>query len=82
MSKFFEDTMQGLCEAIEVEKGKIPLQERKGMPAPTYYAIDHSNQSGLTPEKKKILRDLSGYASSPIDFNAILQEERAKEILK
>ncbi len=40
MSKFFDDTMQGLLEAIEIEKGNIPLTERKGMAAPTYYIPD------------------------------------------
>lgn len=25
MSQFFEDTMQGLLEAVEIEKGNIPL---------------------------------------------------------
>ena len=37
MSKFFDDTMQGLLQAIEIEKGNIPLTERKGMLAPTFY---------------------------------------------
>lgn len=40
MSKFFDDTMQGLLEAIEIEKGNVPLVERKGMAAPTYYVSD------------------------------------------
>ena len=40
MSQFFEETMQGLLEAVEIEKGNIPLTERKGMPAPTYYVSD------------------------------------------
>ena len=37
MSKFFDDTMQGLLQAIEIEKGNIPLTERSGMPAQTFY---------------------------------------------
>lgn len=37
MSKFFDDTMQGLLQAIEIEKGNIPLTERSEMPAPTFY---------------------------------------------
>ena len=36
MSNFFDDTMQGLLEAVEIEKGTIPLTERKEMVAPTY----------------------------------------------
>ena len=35
MSKFFDDTMQDLLEAVEIEKWNIPLTEREGMPAPT-----------------------------------------------
>lgn len=44
MSKFFDDTMQGLLEAIEIEKGNIPLKEKKDMPARTYYVADDDLQ--------------------------------------
>ena len=37
MIKFFDDTMQGLLQAIEIENENIPLTERNGMPAPTFY---------------------------------------------
>lgn len=37
MSQFFDDTMRGLLEAVEMEKGNIPVAEREGMPAPTFY---------------------------------------------
>lgn len=40
MSKFFDDAMQGLLEAIEIEKGSIPLTERKEMMAPTFYVLE------------------------------------------
>lgn len=40
MSKFFEETMQGLLEAVVMEKGEIPLTEKKNMPAPTFVAAD------------------------------------------
>ena len=40
MSKFFEDTMQGLLEAVDISKGNLPIEEHKGMPAPTYYMAD------------------------------------------
>lgn len=43
MSKVYDDTMLGLSQAIEIEKGDIPLKERKGMPAKTYYAGDLSD---------------------------------------
>lgn len=34
---FYEDMEKSLLEAIEVEKGNIPLKERKGMAASTFY---------------------------------------------
>lgn len=40
MSKFFDDTMQGLLEAVAVDKGEIPLVEKKNMPARTFIAAD------------------------------------------
>lgn len=40
MSRFFEETMQGLLEAIEMEKGEVPLVEKKNMPALTFVAAD------------------------------------------
>jgi len=40
MSKFFEETMQGLLEAVAIEKGEIPLVEKENMPAPTFVAAD------------------------------------------
>ena len=40
MSKFFDETMQGLLEAVAIEKGGIPLTEKKDMPAKTFYVED------------------------------------------
>lgn len=40
MSKFFDETMQGLLEAIEIEKGIIPLTEKKDMSAKTFYVAE------------------------------------------
>lgn len=40
MGKLFEDTMQGLLEAVEISKGNLPLEKHKDMPAPTYYVAD------------------------------------------
>lgn len=40
MSKFFDDTMQGLLEALEIEKGNVPLKEKKDMSGKTYYVAD------------------------------------------
>ena len=38
---FFEDLEQDLLEAIEMEKGNVPLTERTGMPAKTYYVSEN-----------------------------------------
>ena len=38
MKSIFNDTMQGLKEALEIEKGNIKLVEKEGMPAPTFVA--------------------------------------------
>ena len=46
---FYEDVEKSLMEAIEIEKGNIPLTEREGMPAPTYYISD---------DDKKLVDDL------------------------
>lgn len=35
---FYEDIEKSLLEAIEIEKGNIPLSEKKDMPARTLYA--------------------------------------------
>lgn len=36
MGNFFEDTMQGLLEAVEIEKGNVPLVQKDNMLAPTF----------------------------------------------
>ena len=44
MSQFFDETMQGLLEAIEIEKGNIPLQAKENMPAPTFVAAEREKE--------------------------------------
>ncbi len=44
MSTFFEDTMQGLLEAVEIQKGNLPLTAREGMPYPTYYVAETDSE--------------------------------------
>lgn len=44
MGNFFDDTMQGLLEAVEIEKGNIPLVQREDMPAPTFIASDKEKE--------------------------------------
>ena len=44
MSTFFEDTMQGLLEAVDMEKGNIPLEEKENMPAPTFIASEKEKE--------------------------------------
>lgn len=36
----YRDLEQSLLEAIEMEKGHIPMEEKKGMPAPTFFASE------------------------------------------
>lgn len=40
MSEFFEDTMQGLLEAVAIEKGEISVIRKENMPAPTFIAAN------------------------------------------
>lgn len=40
MSEFFDETMQGLLEAVAISKGGIPLVEKPNMLAVTYVAAD------------------------------------------
>ena len=40
MSKFFDETMQGLLEAVAIEKGEISLIHKENMPSPTFIASD------------------------------------------
>ena len=44
MSKFFDDTMQGLLEAVEIEKGNIPLVPKTNMSAPTFVAAEKERE--------------------------------------
>lgn len=40
MGKFFDETMQGLLEAVEIESGNIPLTQKEDMPALTFTVSD------------------------------------------
>lgn len=40
MCNFFEETMQGLLEAVEIAKGNITLTEQEDIPALTFYAAN------------------------------------------
>lgn len=51
-------------------------KEDDNMTAIAIRKIDKTNLSGLTTEKKQILKSLQGIASSPIDFNKIRNEEK------
>lgn len=37
---FYEDMEKSLLEAIEIEKGNIPLTQKENMPVPTFIASD------------------------------------------
>ena len=41
---FYEDIERSLLEAIEMEKGNIPLEQRENMPAPTYIAANREKE--------------------------------------
>lgn len=41
---FYEDMEKSLLEAIEIEKGSIPLTERENMPAPTFFAAEKEKE--------------------------------------
>lgn len=51
-------------------------KEDDSMNAAVIRKIDKTNISGLTMDKKKILKSLQGIASSPIDFNKIRNEQK------
>ena len=44
MSKFFDETMQGLLEAVAIEKGEIPIEKKENMSAPTFIASDKERE--------------------------------------
>ena len=44
MSKFFDETMQGLLEAVAIEKGEISLVQKENMPSPTFIASDKEKE--------------------------------------
>ena len=41
---FYEDIERSLLEAIEMEKGNIPLEQRENMPAPTFIAANREKE--------------------------------------
>ena len=64
MSKFFDDTMQGLLEAVAIDKGEIPLVEKEDMPAPTLIASEREKVLTKLRKEKNIsqnkLAELTG----------------------
>lgn len=41
---FYEDMEKSLLEAIEMEKGNIPVTQKENMPAPTFVASDKEKE--------------------------------------
>ena len=41
---FYEDIEKSLLEAIEMEKGNIPMAQKENMPAPTFVASDKEKE--------------------------------------
>lgn len=54
-------------------------KEEDVMSAVAVRKIDKTNVSGLTLDKKKLLKSLQGVATSPIDFNKIRDEQKYGE---
>lgn len=44
MSRFFDETMQGLLEAVAIEKGDVSLVEKENMPALTFVASEREKE--------------------------------------
>lgn len=65
MSKFFDDTMQGLLEAVEIKNGSIPLVERKGMDYNTLYVdgLDMDLTNSLVEIRKDSKMSQSDFAN-------------------
>lgn len=53
MGNFFDDTMQGLLEAIQIEKGNISLIQMEDMPAPTFTVADKVTINHLAQAKER-----------------------------
>ncbi len=52
--EFFEDLKKDLLEAIEIESGTVSLEERKGMPAKTYYVVDEHKKMDQKCQNKAL----------------------------
>ena len=65
--------VMGVTKGVSDEKR---VKEDDSMSAVVIRKIDKTNISGLTMDKKKILKSLQGIASSPIDFNKIRNEQK------
>ena len=60
----FEDLQKSLLEAIDIEKGNIPMAEKKNMPAPTFVAIEREREiidaiCNIRKEKKVSQKELA-----------------------
>ena len=61
MSKFFDETMQGLLEAVAIEKGEISLVQKENMPAPTFIASDKEKEHSPSLKLFYSMVDAVGY---------------------
>ena len=53
----YEDLKNGLCEAIAMERGEIPITKKEGMPAPTFVATN--KEQALIDEAIQIRKSLN-----------------------
>ena len=51
MSKFFDNTMQSLHEAIAIEKGELPLEKRENISIPVYFVPEKETE--ITDNKEE-----------------------------
>jgi hypothetical protein len=51
MGDFFKDTMTGLLQAIEIEKGNIEVKKVENLPTETYRVLETDNGEKRGAEK-------------------------------
>ena len=76
MSQFFDETMQGLLEAVAIDKGEIPLAEKDSMPAPTFMAADMEKK--LIDEVVRIRKEQNMSQSKLAELTGNKQQDNSK----
>lgn len=71
MSKFYDDTIRGLLEAVAISKGKIPLVEKENMSA---FTLKSARDIYAELEESRACYERGKYK----DFDVALDEIRKK----